>query len=110
MFGLIGLTLRKFSSVPALVGCGLGGHRGQATTALQVQIGPDNLSGDLGFLPRSPFWENKAMQNQPKMFPLDSNADIYAIQDEHGRTIGTGTREVCEVLLFMLARRMNPQA
>lgn len=57
------------------------------------------------------------MQNEPKIYPLDNNGVIYALQDEKGNTIGTGTREVCEVLLYIITKpamqnvsgRINPQ-
>jgi len=38
------------------------------------------------------------------ILPLDANGRIYAIQDEKGNTIGTGTREVCEVLLYIITK------
>jgi hypothetical protein len=40
------------------------------------------------------------MHTKPLILPLDVNGKIYALQDENGNTIGTGTREVCEVLLY----------
>jgi hypothetical protein len=40
----------------------------------------------------------------PMILPLDENGKIYAIQDEKGNTIGTGTREVCEVLLHIMTQ------
>lgn len=53
---------------------------------------------------------------EPKIFPLDEQGSIYALQDEKGNTIGTGTREVCEVLLYIITKpaqgassRVNPQ-
>ena len=57
------------------------------------------------------------MLAEPKIYPLDDNGLIYALQDEKGNTIGTGTREVCEVLLYIITKpasqsvagRMNPQ-
>jgi hypothetical protein len=36
----------------------------------------------------------------PIILPLDIQGMIYALQDDKGNTIGTGTREVCEVLLL----------
>ncbi len=36
------------------------------------------------------------------ILPLDVNGTIYAIQDEKGSIIGTGTREVCEILLYII--------
>ena len=55
--------------------------------------------------------------HEPKIYPLDEQGRIYALQDEKGNTIGTGTREVCEVLLYIITKpasqsvssRGNPQ-
>jgi hypothetical protein len=44
------------------------------------------------------------MYAKPMILPLDANGQIYAIQDEKGNTIGTGTREVCEVLLYIITK------
>ena len=44
----------------------------------------------------------------PMIFPLDANGQIYALQDEKGNTIGTGTREVCEVLLYIITKPASP--
>ena len=44
------------------------------------------------------------MYAEPMILPLDPNGRIYAIQDEKGNTIGTGTREVCEVLLYIITK------
>ena len=44
------------------------------------------------------------MYSQPLILPLDANGRLYAIQDENGNTIGTGTREVCEVLLYLMTQ------
>lgn len=48
------------------------------------------------------------MQAQPLIFPLDATGQIYALQDEKGNTIGTGTREVCEVLLYIITKPASP--
>ena len=48
------------------------------------------------------------MQAQPIIFPLDASGQIYALQDEKGNTIGTGTREVCEVLLYIITKPASP--
>ena len=50
------------------------------------------------------------MYAEPIIFPLDANGHIYALQDEKGNTIGTGTREVCEVLLYMITKASSPIA
>jgi hypothetical protein len=48
------------------------------------------------------------MHAQPLIFPLDATGQIYALQDEKGNTIGTGTREVCEVLLYIITKPASP--
>ena len=54
------------------------------------------------------------MYNEPIILPLNADGQIYALQDEQGRLVGTGTREICEALLtFMkneafLFRRLKP--
>ena len=44
------------------------------------------------------------MYAEPMILPLDANGQIYALQDDKGNTIGTGTREVCEVLLYIITK------
>lgn len=44
------------------------------------------------------------MYAAPMILPIDPNGQIYALQDEKGNTIGTGTREVCEVLLYIITK------
>jgi hypothetical protein len=48
--------------------------------------------------------EDNSMYTKPMILPLDVNGKIYALQDEKGNTIGTGTREVCEVLLYIITK------
>lgn len=51
------------------------------------------------------------MLSEPSVQPLSIENNIYALRDERGNTIGTGTREVCEVLLFIItqpSRRRTP--
>jgi hypothetical protein len=38
------------------------------------------------------------MNKGASVIVLNESADIYMVVDERGRTIGTGTREVCEIL------------
>jgi len=38
------------------------------------------------------------------ILPLDADAEIYAIQDTKGNILGTGTREVCEILLYIISK------
>lgn len=42
------------------------------------------------------------MYGEKTILPLDANGKIFAIQDEKGSIIGTGTREVCEILLYII--------
>lgn len=44
------------------------------------------------------------MKVEPTIRPLSIEEDIYALYDESGKTIGTGTREVCEVLLYLITK------
>jgi hypothetical protein len=44
------------------------------------------------------------MYTKPMILPLDAEGMIYSLQDENGNTIGTGTREVCEVLLYIITK------
>ena len=48
------------------------------------------------------------MSAKPMIYPLDQNGQIYALQDEKGNNIGTGTREVCEVLLYIITKPTSP--
>jgi len=48
------------------------------------------------------------MYTKPMILPLDSAGNIYALQDEKGNTIGTGTREVCEVLMYIITKPLSP--
>jgi hypothetical protein len=50
------------------------------------------------------------MYARPMILPLDCNGTIYALQDEKGHTIGTGTREVCEMLLYIINKADAPNA
>jgi hypothetical protein len=44
------------------------------------------------------------MSFEPQIRPLSVQENIYALCDEKGRTIGTGTREVCEVLMYIMTK------
>ena len=52
----------------------------------------------------------RSMYTKPMILPLDVNGKIYALQDEKGNTIGTGTREVCEVLLYIITKPPSPSS
>lgn len=44
------------------------------------------------------------MYSKPMILSLDPEGKIYALQDDKGNIIGTGTREVCEILLYIIAK------
>jgi hypothetical protein len=44
------------------------------------------------------------MHGEKIILPLDADGNIYAIQDEKGNVIGTGTREVCEILMYLISK------
>jgi hypothetical protein len=48
------------------------------------------------------------MYAEPMILPLDAHGRIYALQDEKGHMIGTGSREVCEVLLYIITKSTSP--
>ena len=41
---------------------------------------------------------------EPTIVPLNNQGTIYALRDERGHIIGTGTREVCEILLYIITK------
>jgi hypothetical protein len=48
------------------------------------------------------------MYTGPIILPLDSTGRIYVLQDENGQVVGTGSREVCETLMFMISAGLSP--
>jgi hypothetical protein len=46
----------------------------------------------------------------PIILPLDCDGKLYTIQDERGNTIGTGTREICEVLVHMMKKELATES
>jgi hypothetical protein len=42
------------------------------------------------------------------ILPLDSTGRIYVLQDEKGQTVGTGSREVCETLMYIIGSGLSP--
>ena len=48
------------------------------------------------------------MYTKAMILPLDIEGELYCLQDEKGKTIGTGTREVCEVLLSIITKPSTP--
>ena len=44
------------------------------------------------------------MHTETMILPLGVDGEIYAIQDNRGNIIGTGTRDVCELLLYIITK------
>ena len=49
------------------------------------------------------------MYSAPIILPLDWTGRIYVLEDEQGRVIGTGSREVCETLMYMMRAGLSPE-
>ena len=47
------------------------------------------------------------MRAEPGIFQLDNNGSFFEIRDERGQVIGTGTRQVCEVLLHIINEQLS---
>ena len=48
------------------------------------------------------------MYTQPMILPLDGSGRIYVLQDEKGQVVGTGSREVCETLMYLMGAGLAP--
>jgi hypothetical protein len=48
------------------------------------------------------------MYTRPMILPLDSTGRIYVLEDEKGQVVGTGSREVCETLLYLIGAGLAP--
>ena len=48
------------------------------------------------------------MYTRPMILPLDSTGRIYVLEDEKGQVVGTGSREVCETLMYMISANIAP--
>lgn len=48
------------------------------------------------------------MYTKPMILPLDSSGRIYVVQDEKGQVVGTGSREVCETLIYIIRAGLTP--
>lgn len=48
------------------------------------------------------------MYSSPIILPLDWTGRIYVLEDEKGQVIGTGSREVCETLMYMMRDGLSP--
>jgi hypothetical protein len=44
------------------------------------------------------------MNKEPMICRLDKEGQLYALLDERSQLIGTGTKEVCEVLLYLITK------
>ena len=48
------------------------------------------------------------MYTRPMILPLDSTGRIYVLEDEKGQVVGTGSREVCETLMYIIGAGFSP--
>ena len=48
------------------------------------------------------------MYTTPIILPLDWTGRIYVLEDEKGQVVGTGSREVCETLMYMMRASLSP--
>ena len=48
------------------------------------------------------------MYTRPMILPLDSTGRIYVLEDEKGQVVGTGSREVCEALMYIIGANTAP--
>ena len=48
------------------------------------------------------------MYTRPMILPLESSGRIYVLQDEKGQVVGTGSREVCETLMYLIGTGLAP--
>ena len=48
------------------------------------------------------------MYSRPLILPLESTGRIYVLQDEKGQVVGTGSREVCETLMYIINAGLAP--
>ena len=47
------------------------------------------------------------MYTRPMILPLESTGRIYVLQDEKGQVVGTGSREVCETLMYIIGAGLS---
>jgi len=50
------------------------------------------------------------MYTRPMILPLDSTGRIYVLEDEKGQVVGTGSREVCETMMYLIGAGLSPAA
>jgi len=46
------------------------------------------------------------MYSEPIILPLNADGQLYALEDEHGRIVGTGTREICQLMLMVMKNQI----
>jgi hypothetical protein len=42
------------------------------------------------------------------ILPFEATGRIYVLEDEKGQVVGTGSREVCETLLYLIGADLAP--
>ena len=42
------------------------------------------------------------MYTVPMILPFEATGRIYVLEDEKGQVVGTGSREVCETLMYII--------
>jgi len=50
------------------------------------------------------------MYAEPKIIPLSADGELYAVRDERGNIAGTGTREVCLGLIYIISKLRTTNA
>lgn len=50
------------------------------------------------------------MYTMPMILPMDSTGRVYVLQDKNGQVVGTGSREVCETLMYLMDAGLSPAA
>ena len=48
------------------------------------------------------------MYTMPMILPMDSTGRVYVLQDKNGQVVGTGSREVCEALMYLMDAGIAP--
>lgn len=48
------------------------------------------------------------MYTRPMILPLDSTGRIYVLEDDKGQVVGTGSREVCETMMYLIDAGLSP--
>lgn len=48
------------------------------------------------------------MYTMPMILPMDATGRVYVLQDRNGQIVGTGSREVCETLMYLIGAGIPP--